>query len=440
MSIPLDRLYHYIESVAQECCQDNVLIYRFFPHGSKKIEDLTVLGNEIPKNWKNFSFDPHIFCNDQEILNFDLYQNLDFEALQDSPEFKNQLQKTLVEVPNYNLRIDALDIYDHCILLHSENRSIELEKYKKKYFIPVYYWSHALLALDWFRFAKHANFDKNQNSRLFLIYNRAWSGTREYRLKFTDWLIEYDLVNQCQTTCNVVDPELNIKFTDHNFKNTAWKPTHCLENYFLPTQVGSYASADFVINDYNNTDFEVVLETLFDDSRLHLTEKILRPIACGQPFLLAGTHGSLQYLRNYGFKTFSEVIDESYDLIVDPEQRLLAIIKLMEHIKSWNSNQRKFNMQKIKEIANYNRCYFFSDEFFNCITDELKNNLKHGLTELLETNTGQRFFNRRRTLCQDPVLKSIMTNSTNFRSRQDMAYIVQQARKYYNRYLKTLNK
>jgi hypothetical protein len=46
-----------------------------------------------------------------------------------------------------------------------------------------------------------------------------------------------------------------------------------------------------------------------------LTEKALRPIACGQPFILAATPGSLQYLRSYGFKTFSGYIDETYDTI-----------------------------------------------------------------------------------------------------------------------------
>jgi hypothetical protein len=37
MSIPLERLYHYIEDVAEEIFNDRVLIYRFSPDGSKKI-------------------------------------------------------------------------------------------------------------------------------------------------------------------------------------------------------------------------------------------------------------------------------------------------------------------------------------------------------------------------------------------------------------------
>jgi hypothetical protein len=43
MSIPLDRLYHYIENVAQEIYNDRIIIYRFYPHGSKNINDLNNL-------------------------------------------------------------------------------------------------------------------------------------------------------------------------------------------------------------------------------------------------------------------------------------------------------------------------------------------------------------------------------------------------------------
>jgi hypothetical protein len=69
-----------------------------------------------------------------------------------------------------------------------------------------------------------------------------------------------------------------------------------------------------------------VLETLFDDHRWHLTEKSLRPIACGKPFVLMATPGSLQYLRQYGFKTFDGLIDETYDSIQNPKQRLQAVL------------------------------------------------------------------------------------------------------------------
>ena len=93
-----------------------------------------------------------------------------------------------------------------------------------------------------------------------------------------------------------------------------------------------------------------MLETLFDDDRLQLTEKSLRPIACGQPFILAATHGSLQYLQNYGFKTFNDVFDESYDQIEDPVKRLKAIVALMVQISQWTDDVRSYKINQLQQI------------------------------------------------------------------------------------------
>ena len=80
MSIPLDRLYHYIEDIANNIHGD-VIIYRFWPHGSKKLEDFVQL---YAVDWVKELTRPHLLCNDQEPLEFDFYQNypLDYDAWQ----------------------------------------------------------------------------------------------------------------------------------------------------------------------------------------------------------------------------------------------------------------------------------------------------------------------------------------------------------------------
>jgi hypothetical protein len=242
------------------------------------------------------------------------------------------------------------------------------------------------------------------------------------------------LIDHCQTSVGLTDN--SVHYTDHQYVNHQWKPTRCLEQYFESNNTTSCYSADFDINDYNQTDFEVVLETLFDDQRLHLTEKSLRPIACGQPFILCATHGSLQYLRDYGFKTFGDIIDESYDNIEDPYQRMVAIIHSMKSIASWTATKRESNMQKIQEITEYNRTYFFSDEFFNLVINELKNNLTQAVDQLETTNTSKNFIDLRKKLAQNLENRAMLTNKGNKNKHQ----VLRLARKYYNRYLKTLNK
>jgi hypothetical protein len=305
-----------------------------------------------------------------------------------------------------------------------------LDLYQNSYFVPVYYWAHALISLDWFRYAQHETIKKSNNTTKFLIYNRAWSNTREYRLKFLDMLIDNKLVNHCQTSVRPIEPELAVHYQDYNFKNSQWQPRNKLESYYTENTADSHFSADFDIDDYNATDIEIVLETLFDDSRLHLTEKSLRPIACKQPFILVATPGSLDYLRSYGFKTFDGIIDESYDLIHDPVDRMSAVISTMEKISKWSNNQYKNNMEKLQRIAEYNQQYFFSDKFFNLIINELKNNLKQGFDTIKNTNTGTRYIELRKILAQHNACRLALVNDNSRRSRKDVTEILKIARQY----------
>ena len=428
MSIPLDRLYHYIEDVAQEVHGDSVLIYRFFPHGSKKIEDLSFLSNSRV-TFESLTRMPPLYCYDQEPLDYNRYVN----SPMSEPELNEGFNNPAFEWPDYNLRTRVTNIYDYSILVHSEKRSSEVEKYQSNFFIPVYYWSHAIIARDWFRYAEHQSQHKKTDLKDFLIYNRAWSGTREYRIKFTDLLVEHDLVDQCKTSFNTVEPEIKINYQQHKFLNSNWIPKNILENHFKPTVANASYSADFDINDYNSTRFEVVLETLFDDDRLHLTEKSLRPIACGQPFILAGTWGSLEYIRSYGFQTFDGIIDESYDLIKDPGRRLTAIVQEMRRISNWTDQEKQHNLIKLQQIAQHNRRHFFSDEFSLQIVNELQQNLKTAFDTLENKNTSKNYFAMRKKLNSIPALRQKLLIGDEFRSRQQILATVKKAREYYNK-------
>jgi len=404
MSIPLDRLYQYIENIAEDVRGDNVIIYRFFPHGSKKLADLTQLHYDYPRI--KYEVCPHIICHDQEPLNYDLYNSRD----SDMPlsHLEQQLVKAGIGLPPHeNLRRHGLtNIYDKALLIHSERNSRNVERYRQNNFIPVYYWSHALIAQDWFRFAEYIQPVKNIK-KTFLIYNRAWSGTREYRLKFSEFLIKAGLIEECQTNCNPVDSQLGIHYDLHNFSNPVWRPKTVIENYIPGTEATSNYSADFDIKDYNSTLIEVVLETLFDDSRIHLTEKSLRPIACGQPFILAAPAGSLEYLKSYGFKTYSSCWDESYDQLDHPVDRMLKILEVMNDITTAPEWSRNLAMEKAQEIARYNQQHFFSQEFTNQISEELRHNLFRAFSELEETNTSQNYLDFRKLVEENSVMQAL---------------------------------
>jgi len=79
------------------------------------------------------------------------------------------------------------------------------------------------------------------------------------------------------------------------------------------------------INSYCN----IVMETHFDigTSGTFLTEKTFKPIKHGQMFFIAGPAGSLQVLRDLGYRVFDSVLDNSYDLELNATQRWQALTR-----------------------------------------------------------------------------------------------------------------
>ena len=394
MSIPLDQLYRHLDTINNEMYSDCILIYHFYPHGTRNIENLQSLSNNQLDYFDKVHY-ANMIMYDQEPLQYDYYYGGNIVNYKCS-RGKNTIRpfnwpitdKTtpqeleIIEVyKNLNLRFltdNAFSVFDLTLLVHSEKNSAELKKYEDNGFLGVYWWCHAVIAQDWFRYFQYVT-QKKKVKKTFLIYNRAWSGTREYRLKFIEWVIRLGLKDQCQTTINPVEPEDGIHYKTHKFSNPTWRPDIELENYFPLTDSASWASANITFEDYESTDIEVVLETLFDDPRQQLTEKALRPIACAQPFILASTAGSLEYLRSYGFKTFQDIWDEQYDLVKDPKERLIRITELMQQIANWDPKTRFNKMRQAQDISDYNKKLFFSEGWRNKIIDEYKNNLSNAM-------------------------------------------------------------
>ena len=395
MSVPLDRLYNHLDGL----CNHDALIYRFYPHGSKKLDDLLPLYDFTQRGWQYQIGTPGMLCHDQEPLMFDQYSDHDMlncfahyrPAILDDVDAVARIKILINSQHLRSVTVARHGIYDTTLLLHSEKRSENLALYEQAGFVGVYWWAHAAIAVDWYRYAKHDsglafNFDNIHQD--FLVYNRAWSGTREYRLKFTELIVNEDLQSAC-----------HMKFTSHcddqhysmfNFKNpklaiSRWD----LETYFDPCTVDASASADYQTLDYAHTAIEVVLETLFDDQRWHLTEKSLRPIACGRPFILAATPGSLEYLRSYGFETFGNLIDESYDQIVDPVKRLQCITAEMSRISKLPQKQKLQLWQSLYLIADRNKQLFFSVAWQQQIFNEFVENFNQSILTMEQYKTGR---------------------------------------------------
>jgi hypothetical protein len=91
-----------------------------------------------------------------------------------------------------------------------------------------------------------------------------------------------------------------------------------------------------------------------------LSEKTFKPIVAGQLFILVAAAGAVQFLRDIGIDTFDDIIDHSYDTLVDNRLRLLAVIAQVDRLMTLDIesiyNQLKPRLQRNSE-------YIRSEEF-----------------------------------------------------------------------------
>lgn len=107
---------------------------------------------------------------------------------------------------------------------------------------------------------------------------------------------------------------------------------------------------------YIDTYFSLVTETVFSGINSFRTEKIWKPIIMGHPWLVVANRGFYQDLRNIGFRTFNDVIDESFDLIDNPQDRIEYISRVVNDLCS--SDLAKFMLQ-CKDTCKYNQQILF---------------------------------------------------------------------------------
>lgn len=123
----------------------------------------------------------------------------------------------------------------------------------------------------------------------------------------------------------------------------------------------AYPSMDL----YRNSWVEIVPETLHIDA-YYFTEKTFKPILTRTPFLVVSTTGYLQYVKSLGFQTFDSLIDESYDIQSNIQDRVHLMLDQLEDIVKNGSSSFYYaskhildhNQHRLAEISgfrNYDR-------------------------------------------------------------------------------------
>lgn len=262
-------------------------------------------------------------------------------------------------------------------------------------FKKLYYFFHGFAAVDWYRGHYALNYNKpivKQYNYDFISFNRIINNDRSYRIYFVSQLKEQGLLDKGLVSFNVTDnlfddwqdevADPGTKLSEHARHHAE---THLVNVNKLvidnPTLHGS-ASADIPrtvdsITIPNTVDafWHVVTETVFYYDKLHLTEKIFKPIVSKQPFMLLAAPGNLAYLRSYGFKTFDGIIDESYDTIQDPDQRTKAVVDQLAWYCNLSDTEKQDIIYALEPIIEHNFRHFYG-EFQQIIVKELLDNTK----------------------------------------------------------------
>ena len=169
----------------------------------------------------------------------------------------------------------------------------------------------------------------------FLFLNGKDVGHRRYILSY---LYDNNLLDKCTWTYIKrqdadldwwFDPALGFTDTDLQFANNS---SHLLP-YTPFDKTTLIRNLDQEI--YNNTGISIVGETTFQHYRtqavpLMLTEKTYSAIANLHAFIIAGPVGSLKYLKEQGYKTFSDIWDEDYDYLVNTADRLKRVCETIQ--------------------------------------------------------------------------------------------------------------
>lgn len=106
---------------------------------------------------------------------------------------------------------------------------------------------------------------------------------------------------------------------------------------------------------YKRIGVDLVTETAMQYPYNFITEKTFRPIANGRPFIILGPTHTLSFLQSLGFMTFSSIIDETYDDLIDPELRFDAVCVTVKNFINRSMKLIVRDIQSIESLLIHNQ-------------------------------------------------------------------------------------
>lgn len=311
----------------------------------------------------------YVFCHDQEPVHLDLHREL-FDVVAD------RALRGLSFQPQGNVIVSERgEFVDKLAAMYGWNVH--------------YYFYHGWAALDWYRGYNRTFLidpaSERRPSRAFFSANRIVGGKRDHRVLFLYKLLQHNL-----TQGNWVSMPRHCPYEGVSITEIATKYLNIFPDIvdtfnqaelpmLFPGEDTQLMTSCWLSNFQECQDSLVYVptETVYFGNRTHLTEKTFKPIALGMPFILVAPSGSLGYLREYGFQTFGDIWDESYDRETDDLLRLEKLVGVLETLNSMSVGQRQDLHRACLPIVQHNYQHFYGGAFENLLWQEFSNMLKN---------------------------------------------------------------
>jgi hypothetical protein len=248
---------------------------------------------------------------------------------------------------------------------------------------PHYYFYHGWACLDWFRgynktFLIPRAKDRNP-TRTFMSPNRIVAGKRDHRVLFLYNVFKHNLEQNHISAPRVCQYEgVDIASIAQKYTNVYQDITDVFTQAQLPRLfageeqqemascwLGNFAeAADSLVY--------VPTETVYFGRRIHITEKTFKAIALEMPFVLVAPAGSLAYMREYGFRTFAGVFDESYDDETNDILRIERVTKLLKDLNDLSLKERQAIHRACLPTVEHNFNYFYNGGLTKVLWAELQ--------------------------------------------------------------------
>jgi hypothetical protein len=284
------------------------------------------------------------------------------ESLQ--PNHQDELKVNLfIDMINDNVKSIGTILFDlqgegfrsklFFILFDSFRKRIKLTNYKSKilwnnseqlsykdydifynlgYELTYWYYANNLIVTE---------YDNNCNRNYLFSFLNGQINNRMHRYKMLKKIInselnDYGLISALDTTTDI--PYKTIGGFDTKNKFTS--------------------AVNLIKDSYVN----LISESDFSDDTIgfFITEKTIKPFIYSQIPLILAKPGMVAHLKKYGFDMFDDIIDNSYDTIIDLDNRIEMIYNELLKLKSmnlleWfkdNDNRFKYNYNLYKNIVN----------------------------------------------------------------------------------------